>query len=57
MATPAAFDIVRPDSDDAPGCALALGVSRPVLRDHFRIGDDLRRKNLISAYQPRGTQP
>ena len=23
------------------------------LRDHFAIGDDLRRRNLISAYQPR----
>ena len=24
------------------------------LREHFRIGDDLRRKNLISTYQPQG---
>ena len=23
------------------------------LRDHFAIGDDLRRRNLISTYQPR----
>jgi DNA-binding FadR family transcriptional regulator len=24
------------------------------LREHFRIGDELRRKNLISSYQPKG---
>jgi hypothetical protein len=27
------------------------------LRDHFAIGDDLRRRNLISAYQPRRKRP
>jgi DNA-binding FadR family transcriptional regulator len=24
------------------------------LREHFHIGDELRRKNLISSYQPKG---
>jgi DNA-binding FadR family transcriptional regulator len=24
------------------------------LRQHFRIGDELRRENLISSYQPKG---
>jgi DNA-binding GntR family transcriptional regulator len=27
------------------------------LREHFLIGDDLRRKNLISTYQPPHHQP
>jgi DNA-binding FadR family transcriptional regulator len=27
------------------------------LRDHFAIGDELRRRSLISAYQPPAHQP
>ena len=27
------------------------------LREHFAIGDELRRNNLISTYQTQGTKP